>query len=198
MTTFTTLSPTSSTTEKTEQQKLIVNSPAPTFAIQDVYGNIQKLGDYTGKKILLSFHRNVGCPICNLRFHELEREAEFFKTKGLILISVYESSPDNLRKYLDGIKTHSIMIPDPSQSLYKLYRVERSTGKMLKGFFNGAMKKAKEGSILQDKSIKQDGNLNRIGAEFLINEKGVIVSAYYGSYLGDHMPLSEIKKFASK
>lgn len=174
--------------------KLMVNSVAPEFGIADVYGKLQKLSDYKGKKVLLSFHRNVGCPVCNLRFHEIESEASLFKSSNLVLISVYESSTDNIIKYLDGVNPYTIMIPDPSENLYKLYHVEQSVKKLLKGMLKGAISKAIGGMKLQKHFMAQDGNLNRIGADFLINEEGIIIAAHYGQFLGDHLPLSTIKK----
>ena len=42
--------------------------------------------------------------------------------------------------------------------------------------------------------IKQDGNANRLGADFLIDEKGNIRRAYYAKYVGDHLPMAEIRK----
>jgi hypothetical protein len=36
------------------------------------------------------------------------------------------------------------------------------------------------------------------GADFLIDEEGHIVQAYYGKDEGDHLPLSEIEKFAAR
>ena len=66
---------------------------------------------------------------------------------------------------------------------------------MMKGMFHGAMGKMNKGKQLFSKKIKQDGSMSRIGADFLIDEDGKIKKAYYGKYLGDHIPLSDIKEF---
>ena len=50
---------------------------APGFTINDVNGKTINLADYKGKKVLLTFYRNVGCPICNLRFHEIQEQSEY-------------------------------------------------------------------------------------------------------------------------
>lgn len=181
--------------QSTEAQGLKVGDKAPQFEAKSHSGKIINLSDYKGKKVLLSFHRNVGCPICNLRFHELEAESDYFKSKNLILLAVYESSVDNMKQFVEGENFYTIMIPNPDLSLYKLYDVERSTGKMLKGMFHGAMSKIKKGKKLFKKQIKQDGTANRIGADFLIDEKGNVLKAYYGKYIGDDLPIHEIKKF---
>jgi peroxiredoxin len=168
------------------------NQSAPAFSIKDVNGTTVNLSDLKGKKVLLNFYRNAGCPACNFRFHELEKQSANFKAKGLVVISVYESSSENLNKYLSNTSRYSIMIPNPSQDLYAAYSVERSMGKMMKGMFNGAMGKMNKGQKLFTEKIKQDGNMDRIGAEFLIDEDGKILISHYGKFLGDHLSIETI------
>jgi peroxiredoxin len=170
---------------------------APAFTIKDVNGTTVSLAGYKGKKVMLTFYRNVGCPICNLRFHELQQEADYFKSKGLVMLAVYESTAGNMKQYVEGETFDATMIPNPDQSLYKLYDIERSGGKMLKGMFHGAMGKMKKGKALFKKKIELDGNSNRISADFLINENGNVQTAYYGKFIGDHLPIADIKRFLS-
>lgn len=178
-----------------DTMKIKENQTAPDFTLQDVNGNTIHLSDYKGKKVLLSFFRNVGCPVCNVRFHELQEKSDYFRSKNLILLAVYESSAENMKKYLDGENPYAVMIPNPDESLYKRYAVDKSMGKVMKGMFRGAMSKMKKGKKLFKSDIKQDGNATRIGADFLIDEKGVVKNAYYGDYVGDHLPLAEILSF---
>lgn len=177
--------------------KIQANQKAPTFAIKDVNGKNINLSDYKGKKVLLTFYRNVGCPVCNLRFHELEEQADYFKSKGLVVLAVYESSAENMKKYLEGETFYANMIPNPEQNLYSLYHIDDSMGKMMKGMFHGAMGKMKKGKKQFKTKIKQDGNKSTIGADFLIDENGTVTTAYYGKYIGDHLPLDDIKKFVN-
>lgn len=177
-----------------DKMKLRANQSAPVFTSKDVYGKIINLSDLKGKKVLLTFYRNVGCPICNFRFHELQMQQEYFKSKGITLISVYESSSENMKKYLGDETFYGSMIPDTSLSLYNLYSMELSMGKIMKGMFKGAMGKMMKGKKLFKTKIAQDGNTTRIGADFLIDENGFIQIAYYGKFLGDHISVEEIKK----
>jgi thioredoxin-dependent peroxiredoxin len=180
---------------KNEIVKVKPPQAAPTFTIKDINGTIVNLADYKGKKVMLTFYRNVGCPICNLRFNELQAQADYFKSKGLVLLAVYESTADNMKQYLEGQSTYATMIPNAEQDLYKLYDIDRSGGKMMKGMFHGAMGKMKKGKKLFKSKIKQDGNSNRIGADFLIDENGNVKMAHYGSFVGDHISLETIKQF---
>lgn len=175
--------------------KISPSQAAPTFTVKDVSGSTVSLSDYRGKKILLTFYRNVGCPICNLRFHELQGYAENFKMKNLVVLAVYESTAENMKQYLEGENPYAVMIPNPTQDLYKLYEIESSLGKIMKGMFHGAMGKMNKGKKFFKKKIKQDGNSSRISADFLIDERGNVNTAYYGRFVGDHLPIDEIIKF---
>lgn len=170
------------------------NDTAPAFTFKDVYGNTVSIPSRVEGKIFISFHRNVGCPVCNLRFHEIEQEAEYFKSHGVKIIAVYESADTNILKYLDDMNVNTVMIGDPSLTLYKQYRVERSWGKTIKSMFNGIFGKMREGNKLFNNKMKQDGNLNRLPASFLIDENGKILLAYYAKYVGDEISLELVKQ----
>ena len=182
----------------TNFMKIKPKQTAPAFTTQDVYGSSVNLADFKGQKVLLSFYRNVGCPVCNVRFHELQQEAAYFQSKGLVVLAVYESSAENMKHYLENDTVYAKMIPNPDLSIYSLYEVERSMGKLMKGMFHGAMGKMKKGKKLFKKKIEQDGSKDRVGADFLISEDGTIHTAYYGKYVGDHLPISEIKQFLNR
>lgn len=173
-------------------KKIQQQQPAPDFTAYTIGGQQIQLSNLKGKKVLLNFHRNVGCPICNLRFHTLEQQAAYFKEHNLEVINVYESSPERMKSYLEGVEVQSLMIPDPQQALYRLYGVERSYLKVLKGIFKGGLRKIREGKALAKHNLKQDGNMDRVGAEFLIDEKGRVIIAHYSDFLGDHIPVDKI------
>lgn len=57
--------------------KFQASQSAPDFTVTAINGSTVQLSAFKGKKVFLTFYRNVGCPVCNLRFHELlplERE----------------------------------------------------------------------------------------------------------------------------
>ncbi len=181
-----------------QKNKLKEDQAAYLFSVKDVNGDSLRLSDFRGKKILLTFNRNVGCPVCNLRFHELQEESEYFKEKELVILSVYESSAENMKIYLINEKPYAKMIPNPDQNLYVLYNVERSNVKFIKSIFFDVIKKRKQGEKLFKSKINSDGNTNRISADFMIDEKGNIIRAYYGKYVGDHLSIEEINNLIEK
>jgi len=182
-------------TLKQKEMKIKEEQSAPAFTIKDVNGATLNLADLKGKKVLITFYRNAGCPVCNLRFHELQEQAEYFKSKNLVLLAIYESPAENMKAYLEGENPYAIIVPNPEQNLYQLYDIEKSSGKIIKGLFHGAIGKANAGKKLYKTKLKQDGNANTIGADFLIDENGTVKIAYYGKFLGDHLPVEDIKHF---
>ena len=87
---------------KHTNMKLQAHQPAPDFSIRDVHGNNVKLSDYRGQKVYLALNRYTGCPICNVNFHEVQKSAAFLKDKELVILSVHESSQENMENYYQG------------------------------------------------------------------------------------------------
>ena len=175
--------------------RLLARQPARAFAVTDANGQPVSLAALKGHKVLLVFMRNAGCPVCNLRMHHLLQEAPYFQAHNLTVVAVYESTPEHLRQYLADQPVPFTMVPNPDQSLYRLYGLEVSGGKALASVFHGVMGKAKAGQKLFVRPLAQDGSKNRIGAEFLLDEQGTVAVAHYGRYIGDELPLADIKRF---
>lgn len=168
---------------------LIINQPAPEFITTDVFGHAVDLKELKGKKIYLAFERNAGCPVCNLRVHTLLKNAEHFSKNNVAVLLIYESTVEKMKEYLENESYPFHFVADPKNRLYKLYFVEQSFNKFFKSLFNGLMKKATEGKKLFKKEISQDGNVTTIPSEFIIDENGKMITAHYGKFIGDHLPV---------
>lgn len=174
--------------------KLAVNQQAPPFTVTDVNGVSMDLRKLHGEKLFLVFQRNAGCPVCNLRTHQLLSEADFFQSHGTVVVLVYESAVQKMKEYLDDKVYPFHFIADPKNELYDRYGVERSFVKLLKGMFSGLPGKVMAGKKFFDKSISQDGNMDRVPAEFLIDKQGQIQYVHYNNYLGDDIPMWKLKE----
>ena len=179
--------------------KVANNQPAPDFSVNDVYGEKISLHQLKGQKVHLVFYRFSGCPFCNLRFHQIQKLADVYKKHHVKLISIYESSPENMKAQMADETFYSIMIPNSDSSLYKLYDLDKSKwGLFVYLIFKGGLAKAIKGKKLYKKKVAIDGPTDRIGAEFLIDENGKVVNAYYGKMPGDYLPVDTIKNFIEK
>ncbi|MBL7812426.1 MAG: redoxin domain-containing protein [Bacteroidetes bacterium] len=176
-------------------QRLKKGQIAPLFSGIDIQGDTIELGKYKGKKILLAFFRYASCPVCNVRMHQLIENHDSIQAKGYQIIAVFESANNTLKEYVTETPVPFPIIGDPQLRLYKKYRVEKSFWKTVgAGFSRKTKKTMKEGRKLFARKHKRDGHITRIPADFIIDPKGIIINAYYGKNIGDHLPLIELLK----
>jgi peroxiredoxin Q/BCP len=174
--------------------KLTTPSAAPGITTTDVYGQPFSLASLKGSKVLLSFMRFAGCPVCNLRVHELLKQSEAFANQGIKVVLIYESSKENMLTYLQAHKYPITFLTDPENTFYKAYGLEKSWSKFFSSFFKGALSKIMQGQKLFVKKPNNDGSINRMGADFLIDENGKISLAHYAAFMGDDLPIQRILK----
>lgn len=179
--------------------KLKEGNIAIDFTAIDINGKEIKLSNYRGKKIILSFLRNVSCPFCNVRVHKLMGNSVKLERSGVVMILFFESSTEKLKSSVlhKGITPFPI-IGDPEKKVYKKYGIENSVVKMMKTFWQtdvkGTMAIAKTLDTPKEKDKEASNTL--IPADFFIDENFKIVKAYYGQNLGDHVDMNELLKFA--
>src|ERR1051326_1839141 len=167
----------------------------PGLVLTSAFGDSIHTDSLRGKKILITFNRYVSFPIINYRTHELLEYYDSLKTTGLVFISVYESGKETLTQYAAKEEIPFFMIADPQETFYKKFKVQKNWWKTFLGLFNHYRKKHAAGKFYFRNKYERDGHLNRIGADFLIDEHGIIHTAYYGKFVGDHLPLNEIIKW---
>jgi peroxiredoxin Q/BCP len=179
--------------------KITNSQPAPNFAVNDVYGNLINLQQFRGKKVHLIFYRFAGCPFCNLRFHQINKLTDEYKINNVALISVYESSTENIRTMMADENFYSLLIPNVDSSLYKLYKLDRSKlGLFIYLIFKGGIADVIKGNKLFKNKVAQDGHVDRLEAEFLIDVRGIVVNAHYAKTQGDYLSIDAIRGFITK
>lgn len=174
--------------------KLQLNEKAPNFSTTDVFGRAVSQEVFKGKSIYLAFERNAGCPVCNLRVQQLLKRSNVFEDHNTVVVLVYESTPEKMRSYLAGDRTSFYFVADPGNILYDRYGVEKSVFKVMKSLFHGIIEKAKKGTRLFKKPMKQDGHMARIPSEFVIDPQGRLSIVHYGRFVGDHISIDFLEK----
>jgi len=177
--------------------KLQAGITAPNFSAKDLYGNDVILSDYRGKKIILSFYRNVNCPFCNRRVHQIMGFNLRLKNAGVQLLFLFESSNEKLKSssFHQGISPWPL-IGDPEKKVYNAYGVENSAFKMIKTMFSANLSQAKKDTKALNLPEDKDASMNLIPADFFIDENFKIVKAHYGKHIDDHIDIEELKAFA--
>lgn len=167
------------------------------FSAKDIFGNDIKLSSYKGRKIILSFYRNVSCPFCNRRIHQIMGHNLRLKQSDTQMILLFESTQEKLLSsvFHQGISPWPL-IGDPDKNIYKQYRIESSISKVVKSLFTTDMRQATKYAESLSLPTDKDASLTLIPADFFIDENFKIVKAHYGRNLDDHVSLDDLKSFA--
>jgi thioredoxin-dependent peroxiredoxin len=172
-------------------------SYALDFTINDIHEHPIKLSDFEGKKIILSFYRNVNCPFCNRRIHAIMGNSLKLKNSGVQLIMMFESTNQKLSSsvFHQGVNPWPL-IGDPEKRIYKKYGVESSVIKSITTLLHSSVLKAKADT--KELNLPQDKDADQflVPADFFIDENFKVVKVHYGKHLDDHISLDEIMKFA--
>ncbi|MEK7356983.1 MAG: redoxin domain-containing protein [Bdellovibrionota bacterium] len=166
---------------------------APPFKTTDIQGREVDFSSFADWGIWLAFYRYASCPMCNQHFDDvMGRQAELFENR-VTFISVFESEPKNFPKnILSRSFPNLTIIADPEHSLYTLYGVERSWGKLFTP--QSAIERVRAG-LAGYMEGKIDGPLDRIPAHFLILPQGIIHQARYGKTAADHIKWRDLEDF---
>lgn len=175
--------------------KLKAGDKAPNILTQDTFNQTINLDELKGRKILLSFYRYASCPLCNLRVNDLITRSEGWKAKGLDMVAIFQSPAKSIKEYVGKQAAPFPIIPDPEQVYYKKYGVNGNWSKFLKGLKPSKLFSATKNGFLPGK-IEND--MTMIPADFLIDENGIIHTAYYGKDSSDHLSIQLIEGFVNQ
>lgn len=177
--------------------RLKAGQPAPLFSLTDIYDREIDLSTYKnkGKKVLISFFRNVACPFCNFRIHQLTTKNDQWKD-DLEMIFVLEAKKEVVLRssFHKGVSPIPI-IADFDREIYKKYGTEVSTEK-----FNATINSTKQMAIyskLVEKGYEinsSETQIHSIPADFLLDENLNILIAHYGKDIPDHLPFEQIEE----
>ncbi|MDQ3099287.1 MAG: AhpC/TSA family protein [bacterium] len=166
---------------------------APNFSIVDSKQEVQSIEKYLGKKVMLSFYRYAGCPVCNLNLHKIISHYEHFSSRGLNILAFFQSTQEKLNDETPTKQQPSFpLIPDSEKKVYSLYGVESSIVGLAKSALDipqwiTANAQFKQGAF--------EGDMLLLPAQFLINKQGIIEYAHYAVSIGDFTPFLKIEEF---
>jgi peroxiredoxin len=172
---------------------------APTFTTTDILGNPVGLESYRGRKVLLSFFRFSACALCNLRVHQFIGRYPQWQRQGMVVIAVFESPIDNMNTYVGAQNAPFPLVADPTATLYELYGVETSEEKVQATLTNANTKEFIAQAVTAGFELtpEEGSNFQRIPAEFIIDEHGIVLVAHYNQLITDHLELETIDRFAA-
>lgn len=173
--------------------KLLAPSLAPALDLVDVYGKPIAIG--SGRRTLLSFFRDAACPFCNFRIYELTEHHRSLTALGLDIVAVFGSSQAEVLRFVARHPRPFRVAADPAGASHASYGIERSSWRKLKAIV------LRVPTLLRGLRIVGWAGLdtnNLMPADFLVDEEGRIVEAYYGGDAGDRIPLERVELFLAR
>ncbi len=165
---------------------------AVDFRAMDVDGQMHKLSDYRGRRVLLSFFRDPSCPFCNLRLFQIAQRHADWKKAGLVVLAFFKADPNDVIRYVARHPRPFVIVPDPNGNLYEAYGIERSWVGVVRAMML-RMPAMARGLRLYGSTPHMAMLSGQLPADFLLDETGHVIRAYYGQDISDHIPLAEIE-----
>lgn len=174
--------------------RLLAPLPAPALDLVDIYGNPIVIGG-VGRRTLLSFFRDAACPFCNFRIYELTTAHKSLAALGLDIVAVFNSTPADVMRFVARQRRPFQIAADPTSNAHNTYGIERSFWRKIKAIVLRVPTLIKGLRIVGLAGVNT-GNL--MPADFLIDENGRIVEAYYGTDAGDRIPFERVELFVAR
>lgn len=174
--------------------RLTVGSKIPNLVGETLEGNEISLNEYKGNPLILSFYRYAGCQLCNLRIHDfIKRYNKIYEPAGINAIAVFQSPIYKMEKYHTEHEAPFEFVSDPDCAWYEAFGLETSWA----GFAKAV---AKPLTLLRSAAkgyarIDPDGAMNRLPADFLVDEKGKIDVSFYAQDISEHIPFKVIEEW---
>ena len=94
---------------------------APDFAGYDENGNMVRLGDFAGKRLVLYFYPKDSTPGCTAEACDLRDNYERFLAAGYEILGVSKDSQASHRKFIEKYSLPFHLISDPECTILKAY-----------------------------------------------------------------------------
>ena len=137
---------------------------APDFALQNQDGNIVKLEDFKGKKLLLYFYPKANTPGCTKQALFLKDAREELLSKGVEIVGISPDTPEKQKKFEAKYQLNFPLLSDTEHEVaagYGVWGEKKVCGKSVMGI---------------------------IRSSFLIDEEGKIIEAFYKVTPKDTVP----------
>lgn len=168
--------------------RLKIGMKAPNIELTDWKGRPFNLHEKSGKK-WVAFFRYASCPLCNLRVNEMIKRYEEITNNGLQIFTIFQSEPESVAKYVGQQEPPFLILCDPSEKAYVSYKLQANLLGMISPKNMTQLMSALKSGFMPG---KMEGAITRIPADFIINENNNLIDVFYGTSIGDHIPINRV------
>ena len=139
--------------ERKENIMLAVGTKAPDFTLSDQNGELRKLSDYRGQKVILYFYPKDMTPGCTKQacgFAELYPQ---FRERGAVVLGISKDSVASHKKFEEKYGLPFTILADPEKEVIQRY------------------------DVWKEKKLYGKVSMGVVRTTYLIDEEGIIVKA---------------------
>lgn len=96
---------------------------APDFALKDKDGNVVRLSDYKGKRVILYFYPRDNTPGCTTQANLFKENYDGFQERDVVVIGVSKDSVKSHERFAEKNNLPFILLSDPELKAIKDYGV---------------------------------------------------------------------------
>jgi thioredoxin-dependent peroxiredoxin len=97
--------------------RLEVGATAPAFSLPDADGNIVKLSDYLGRKVVVYFYPAASTPGCTKQACDFRDSLAELNGAGLDVVGISPDKPEKLAKFRDNEGLTFPLLSDPDKKV---------------------------------------------------------------------------------
>ena len=136
--------------------KLEVGNPAPKFKLEDQKGEIVRLSDFIGRKVLVFFYPKADTPGCTVQSCSVSEFLGELTELAAVPIGISPDSPEDQLKFDEKFSLGFPLLADRNHAVAEAY------------------------GVWGEKSMYGKSYLGIIRSSFIIDEKGTVFSVWYG------------------
>ena len=115
---------------------LAIGTPAPDFALPDQNGDIHRLSDYRGKKVILYFYPRDNTAGCTRQACGFSERLPRFTEKGAVVLGVSKDSVESHKRFEQKQGLGFTLLADPERTVicaYDCWKEKKNYGKVSMG-----------------------------------------------------------------
>ena len=115
---------------------LETGTKAPDFELPDQNGQIHRLSDYRGKKVILYFYHKDNTPGCTKQACGFSERLPLFLEKGAVVLGVSKDSVESHKRFEEKQNLAFTILSDPERKVieaYDVWKEKKNYGKVSMG-----------------------------------------------------------------
>jgi len=107
---------------------IAVNDKAPEFSLEGDNGELYKLSDHLGERVLLVFYPGDNTPVCTRQLCEYRDGIEAFADLGVSVVGISSDDLESHRKFRSKHDLPFVLLSDQDLDVAKLYGCKGALG----------------------------------------------------------------------